>query len=145
MSRQRLRAIRKGLRTLHTLEVMAVQIYRFQATGGSLDLRPHLIAAMQNEMRHVEDFLVKLLEYGFRPAWNRWMYWLVGWFFGYGSRILGREHILKTGIWVEDKAVHHYGELLETVEWDEDTRPIVEKDREDERHHIRLWQSLQNG
>ena len=105
-------------------------------------LRLDLIAAMQNEMGHVEDFLVKLLEYGFKPAWTRWAYWLVGWFFGFGSRILGRRWILKTGVWVEAKAVHHYSELLETIEWDEDTRPIIEKDQQDERHHIQLWESL---
>ena len=142
MSKKRLKAIRNGLRTLHTLEVMAVQIYRFQAVVKDKDLRVNLIAAMQNEMGHVEDFLIKLLEYGFKPAWNRWAYWLVGYSFGFGSRILGRRWILKTGIWVETKAVHHYSELLETIEWDEDTRSILEKDQQDERHHIQLWESL---
>lgn len=142
MDRKRLRMIRKGLRTLHTLEIMAVNIYRYQITSKFPDLTAHLIAAMENEMRHVRDFIVKLLEYGMSPSPIRWAYWIVGFCFGFGSRILGKRMILQTGIWVETKAVHHYQELLDTIEWDEDTRPIVERDQEDERHHIALWESL---
>jgi demethoxyubiquinone hydroxylase (CLK1/Coq7/Cat5 family) len=142
MDPKRLKAIHSGLRTLHTLEIMAVNIYRYQISKKHADLRPHHIAAMQNEMRHVEDFIVKLLEYGMTPSPIRWTYWIVGFCFGFGSRILGRTAILKTGIWVETKAVHHYQELLDTIDWDEDTRPIVAKNQQDERHHIALWESL---
>ncbi|NQT26054.1 demethoxyubiquinone hydroxylase family protein [candidate division KSB1 bacterium] len=142
MNKKQLKEIHNGLRTLHTLEIMAVNIYKYQISNKNVDLKPHLIAAMQNEMRHVEDFIVKLLEYGMKPSPIRWAYWIVGLCFGFGSRILGRQQILKTGIWVEKKAVHHYQELLDTIDWDEDTRPIVAKNQEDERHHIALWQSL---
>lgn len=136
------KAIRKGLRTLHTLEIMAVNIYRYQISGKHPDLSPHLIAAMENEMGHVRDFTVKLMEYGMRPSPIRWTYWIVGWVIGTGSRLMGRTRTLKTGVWVEQKAVNHYQELLDTIDWDADTRPIVEKDQEDERHHIAMWQNL---
>ena len=138
-SPSRLKSIKKGLRTLHTLELMASNIYKFQITKDRTDLNRDLIAAMCNEMCHYQDFQVKLYEYGFKPGKLRWAFWLVGFAFGFGSRILGKKAILKTGIWVESKAVTHYAELLETIEWDEDTRKVIEKDQADEDGHINRW------
>ena len=137
-----LAGIRNGLRTLHTLELMAQTIYKFQLTSERSELNRQLVAAMCNEMGHYQDFQVKLYEYGFRPGALRCAYWLVGFVLGLGSRILGRKAILKTGIWVESKAVHHYAELLETVGWDDDTRKVLEKDQADEDGHVNRWTKL---
>ena len=145
MSRARLRRIRKGLRTLNTLELMAANTYRFQISGNDEELDRYLVAAMLNEMTHYQDFQVKLYEYGFRPNPFRWTFWIVGFVFGFTSRIRGRKAILKRGIWVETKAVEHYGRLLDSVEWDEDTRKVLEKDRADERGHIARWRGLLGG
>ncbi|HUU31357.1 MAG TPA: ferritin-like domain-containing protein, partial [Phycisphaerae bacterium] len=71
-----------------------------------------------------------------------WTFWIVGFVFGFTSRIRGRKAILKRGIWVETKAVEHYGRLLDSVEWDEDTRKVIEKDRADERGHVARWRGL---
>ena len=142
---QQLRAIRKGLQTLHTLELMAQTIYRFQITKEPSDLNCQLVTAMCNEMGHYQDFQVKLYEYGFRPSALRAAYWLVGLVFGFGSRLLGAKAILRTGIWVESKAVHHYAQLLETIDWDDDTRKIIEKDQADEDGHITRWRRLLEG
>jgi len=142
MSPSRLKAIRKGLLTLHTLELMAANIYKFQITKAPSELNRQLIAAMCNEMTHYQDFQVKLLEYGFKPNILRWAFWLVGFIFGFGSRLLGTKATLKTGIWVETKAVHHYGELLSSTDWDENSRKIIEKDQADEYGHINRWKSL---
>jgi ubiquinone biosynthesis monooxygenase Coq7 len=70
------------------------------------------------------------------------MYWIVGVVFGLTSRLRGRGAMLRMGVWVETKAVHHYGELLADVPWDDDTRAIVEKDRSDEESHISRWREL---
>jgi ubiquinone biosynthesis monooxygenase Coq7 len=142
METARLKAIRKGLRTLHTLELMAITIYRFQITSENCELNRQLIAAMCNEMTHYQDFQVKLCEFGFRPNLFRWAFWIVGFTFGFGSRLLGRKALLKTGIWVESKAVHHYAELLDTIDWDQETRKIIEKDQADENGHINRWKML---
>jgi len=141
MDGQGLRQIKKCLRTLHNLELMAKTIYAFQMTRKKDDLNLQLIAAMANEMTHYQDFQIKLYEYGFRPYKFRWVWWFVGLFFGLGSRLLGRRMILKTGIWVEKKAVHHYGELLK-ADWDDETRKVIEKDRHDEEIHIRHWEAF---
>jgi len=138
----RLKAIKKGLLTLHTLELMAITIYRFQITGENCDFNRRLIAAMCNEMTHYQDFQVKLYEFGFKPSVTRLAFWFAGVAFGFGSRLLGRKAILKTGIWVETKAIHHYAELLDTIDWDEDTRKVIEKDQADENGHINRWRTL---
>ena len=142
MSPIRLRGIKKGLLTLHTLELMASAIYRFQITNEESEMNRQLIAAMCNELTHYQDFQVKLYEFGWKPSILRWVYWIVGFKFGFFSRLLGKKAILKTGIWVETKAVHHYDELLTSIEWDEETRKIVEKNQADEVGHINRWKSF---
>lgn len=137
-----LKLIRKGLLTLHTLELMAVNIYRCQISPRSTGLDRALVAAMCNEMTHLQDFQVKLYEYGWRPSPFRWAYWIVGWCFGAFSRLMGPKAILKTGVWVETKAVHHYAELLGTIPWDDETRAIVEKNQADELGHVARWQGM---
>lgn len=142
---ERLKAIKKGLLTLHTLELMAQTIYKFQITKEPSDLNRQLIAAMLNEMTHYQDFQVKLYEYSFKPCPCRAAYWVVGFVFGFGSRLLGKKMMLRTGIWVETKAVHHYAKLLKEIDWDDDTRKIIEKDAADETGHINRWKKLLGG
>ncbi|NLT77429.1 MAG: hypothetical protein GXX98_12980, partial [Planctomycetes bacterium] len=55
---------------------------------------------------------------------------------------LGKKAMFKTGIWVESKAVHHYAELLETIDWDDETRRVIEKDQADEDGHIHRWRAM---
>jgi len=64
----RLKRIEKGLHSLHTLETMAVNIYKFQITKKESELNLQLIGAMSNEMTHLQDFQIKLFEYGFKPS-----------------------------------------------------------------------------
>jgi len=139
MDAARLKAIKKGLLTLHTLELMASNIYKFQITSERTDMNRELIAAMCNEMCHYQDFQVKLYEFGFKPSKIRWVFWMAGFMFGFGSRVLGKKAILKTGVWVESKAVEHYAHLLKSIEWDDETRKVIEKDQADEDGHIGRW------
>lgn len=139
------RAIIKALRVFHNLETMAATIYRFQITGEESELNRQLIAAMCNEMTHHQDFQVKLYEYGARPSLLRVGYWIVGFCFGFFSRLLGKQRILRTAVWVEAKAVHHYEQLLEDVPWDDETRRMIEKNQTDEDGHINRWSRLLEG
>jgi ubiquinone biosynthesis monooxygenase Coq7 len=142
MPADQLRAIKKGLLTLHTLELMAMTIYKFQLTAERSELNRQLIAAMCNEMGHYQDFQIKLYEFGFKPSKIRGAFWFVGFAFGFGSRLLGKKAMLKTGIWVEAKAVTHYAHLLAEIDWDGDTRKVVEKDAADEDGHINRWKAM---
>ncbi len=142
MTSSRLRAIKNGLREFHTLELMAVTIYRFQITNKANELNRQLIAAMCNEMTHYQDYQIRLYEYGINPSPLRLAYWFVGLALGIFSRLGGRKSILKTGIWAENKAVQRYDELLENIDWDDYTRSVIEKDRSDEQSHINRWKSF---
>lgn len=121
---------------------MAANIYKFQITKEPSELNRQIIAAMCNEMTHIQDFQVKLYEYGFKLSIFRIAYWMLGFVLGFGSRILGKKAILKTGVWVESKAVKRYAELLNNVDWDEQTRKIIEKDQADEDGHINRWKNM---
>jgi demethoxyubiquinone hydroxylase (CLK1/Coq7/Cat5 family) len=136
------KTLKKAIQAFHTLETMAANIYKFQLTKEPTELNRQLIAAMCNEMTHMQDFQVKLYEYGLRPSILRPAYWMVGFAFGFISRLLGPKAILKTGIWVETKAVKHYAELLENVDWDDQTRKMIEKDQADEDGHISRWRNM---
>lgn len=142
MDKTRLRKIHEALLAFHNLENMAANIYRFQLCKHHSDeLNKELIAAMLNEMGHIEDFQVKLYEFGFKPSIMMYAYQVVGFVFGIYSRMGGEKGIRKMGVWVESKAVSHYDELLECVEWDEDTRKVIQKDQADEYGHIRRWKN----
>lgn len=134
--------IAKALRTLHSLEGMAVTIYRLQIGGGETELNRELIAAMCNELTHLQDFQTQLYEYGFRPSVFRLFWQGVGILLGLGSRLAGAKRILKTGIWVESKAVGHYSRLLESARWEEASREVLRKNQEDEQGHIQTWRRL---
>ena len=142
MSPARLKGIKKGLLTLHSLELTATNIYRYQIRKEDNEHNRQLISAMCNEMTHYQDYQVKLFEFGWRPSFLRLGYWIVGFVLGLSSRLRGREAVLRTGIWVETRAVRHYAVLLENIEWDEDTRKVVEKNQADEDGHIKRWQAL---
>lgn len=140
MDKDRLNKIHEALLAFHNLENMAANIYRFQICKNNSDeLNKELIAAMLNEMGHIEDFQVKLYEFGLKPSIMMYAWQIVGFIFGIYSRMGGEESIRKMGVWVESKAVAHYDELLETVEWDEDTRKVIQKDQADEYGHIKRW------
>ena len=139
------RALRKALRTLHALEIMAVKIYQCQITKDASPLNTALANAMSNELTHMQDFQTRLYEYGFTPDKLRGRFWLVGYAFGLSSRMLGTTRMLKTGIWVESKAVEHYGKLLAGADWDDETRAMIEKDQADEYGHIARWEGFLKG
>jgi demethoxyubiquinone hydroxylase (CLK1/Coq7/Cat5 family) len=140
LSRREKAEVCKRLRVLHMLEIMAVNIYKCQITDKGCALDTALTAAMCNEMTHMQDFQTKLYEYGQTPSKLRFRFWLAGYVFGLGSRMLGRERVLRTGVWAENKAVEHYGRLLSELEWEEGTRVVIERDLADEKGHVERWQ-----
>lgn len=141
-SAERLRSIERTLKKLHMLETMAVSIYKYEINSKRTTLDIYLTAAMANEMTHLQDFQIKLYEYGFRPSKMRLGYWIVGCFLGFGSRLLGPRRVLKTDVWSEQKAVVEYTRFLLDVEWDEETRPMVAKNLADEEGHAGRWSHL---
>jgi ubiquinone biosynthesis monooxygenase Coq7 len=139
---ERRKEILKALRFLHAREIMAANVYKCQIKSKACKLNTWLTAGMASEMTHVSDFQTKLYEFGAKPSKSRFVFWFAGYVFGFGSRILGEERMLRTGVWVEEEAVKHYQEVLDRVDWDDETRAFVEKDQQDEYAHIERWKTL---
>jgi ubiquinone biosynthesis monooxygenase Coq7 len=133
--------IQKELRRLHAFEVMAVNIYRMQISSKMGELDCLLIKAMGNEMTHVQDYQIKLYEYDSKPSPIRWIAGLAGIFIGLVSSLGGGKAILKSGIWLEERAVEHYEKVIKNVPWDKDTLAVIENNLSDEYHHINTWQN----
>jgi len=142
LARHRVRAIQKALRRLHTLETMAVGVYRLQIRAAMSQHNRQLIAAMCNAMSHLQDYLVLLYEYGARPAKRRIGWGIFGSLLGYGSRLLGSSAVLRTGIWIEKRAIYRYEQLLAGVDWESDTRAMLEKNIADQYAHLHRWKDL---
>lgn len=137
-----LKQIRAGLNKLHTFEIMAVNVYKFQITSQQDEFNQMIIQAMANEMTHVQDFQIKLYEYGGKPNPLRWAFWIVGMVMGLGSRLFGRKTILKAGIWTEQKAVADYRKIIDSVQWETETLAVIKNNLENEYHHIETLQTL---
>ncbi|MBN1893827.1 demethoxyubiquinone hydroxylase family protein [bacterium] len=133
------KTLRRALRTLHRLEIMAVNIYKHQIPCRDENLNRRLISAMANEMSHVQDFQILLYEFRFKPSLLRSAFWIIGLFLGMGSRLAGREAVLKTGVWTESKAIRHYTELIGSIRWDPKSLEVLRRDLRDEEAHLSLW------
>ncbi len=142
LSKLQLRKLRKALQALHSLELMATNIYKFQISPDSTALNVSLISAMANEMTHFQDFQIALYSLGFKPSVLRFFWQFVGIFFGFASRLLGKRAVLKVGIWTETRATSHYSQLLKDLDWPQGLRNTVEKNAADEQGHIEHWQAV---
>jgi demethoxyubiquinone hydroxylase (CLK1/Coq7/Cat5 family) len=141
-SEEKLNKTKKTLRKLHTLELMAQTIYRFQITNEKTELNRQLIAAMCNEITHYQDFTVLLYEFGLTPSPFRWAFWLAGLAMGLYSRLKGPQAILKLDKWVEQLAADDYERILDRSEIDEYFKGILEKNQTDEFGHIDRWTAM---
>jgi len=101
-----------------------------------------VIQGMANEMSHVQDFQIKLYEYGAKPNPLRWVFWFGGMMIGFISRLLGQKTMLKAGIWTESKAVADYQKIIESAQWDTETLEIITRNLNDEKHHIETLRNL---
>jgi demethoxyubiquinone hydroxylase (CLK1/Coq7/Cat5 family) len=142
LSRRRVREIRRALRRLHSLETMVASIYTSQIRTDVCEHNRALIAAMCSAMSHLQDYQVRLYEFGGRPAKYRWVWWLLGLTVGLGSRVLGRTIVLKTDMWMEKRSLRRYETLLWTVEWDGETRRMIQGNIADQHAHIGRWRNL---
>jgi len=137
------RDVLRALRALVNVESMAVQIYRAQTWrfGGRPAIAEKLTHAIAVEREHRENLEARLKELGGRPPLLKLPYAIAGWLMmGFTPALFGKMALLKVDIWVEQKAVKDYTAFLEKTPFDEQTRALVEKNREDEKEHIQYWQ-----
>ncbi len=61
LGKEKRKALKRGLQTLHSLEIMAVNIYKCQITKDVTPLNTALAMSMSNEMTHMQDFQTRLV------------------------------------------------------------------------------------
>jgi len=128
---------------LVNVESLAVQTYRAQTwrVRGQPAIAEKLNDAMAVEREHRDNLEARVRELGGAAPSLRHAYSLIGWLvIGFIPALLGKLALLRVDIWTEEKAVKDYTAFLEKTPFDEETRALVEKNREDEREHIRYWQ-----
>jgi bacterioferritin len=133
----------KALRALVNVESMAVQIYRAQTWRfrGKPAITEKLARAIDVEREHRENLEARLKDLGGTTPMLRYAYALMGWaVMGFIPALLGKMVLLRADIWVEEKAIRDYTAFLEKTPFDDQTRALVEKNREDEEEHVRYWQ-----
>lgn len=133
----------RALGALVNLEIMAVRIYRGQRwrLGRSEVTAEALEKAIAVEERHVSDFASRRQELGGSPSsFLSPFYGLAGWLIGFVPSLLGQRAALKIGIWVEERAVKDYQQFLDRVPFDDESRALLQRNQEDEREHIRMWE-----
>jgi len=132
----------RAFRAMVNLEVMAVRIYRGQRwrLGRSEITAEALAKAIAIEERHVRDLVARRQELGGSASMLSPFYALAGWLIGFMPSLLGQRAALKAGIWVEERAVKDYQQLLDRVPFDDESRALVQQNQQDEWEHIKWWE-----
>ncbi len=131
-----------ALRKMHNLERFATQIYRAQMTAFSeKEISDKLKIAGDNEQEHTDNLKARIESLGGEPSWQGFLFQMAGKILGLFTRIIGKMFILKTDIWTERKAVEHYGAFLQRLNFDEESKALIQKNLEDEKVHIKTWEN----
>jgi bacterioferritin len=131
----------RTLRKLHNVERFAVEIYRTQIRAFTeKGIADRLKAAMATEQEHVTDLRARIGELGGSCSWLGFLFQIAGKLLGFTTTLLGKMFLLNTDIWVERRAVKDYGDFLQKVDFDEKSRGLIQKNLEDEKAHIKMWE-----
>lgn len=118
-------------------EYGAKRIYEGQlAVLGESDDGPVLRGMLDQELEHLAQFDAILNERKVRPTALQPVWNVAGYALGVGTALLGREAAMACTVAVEEVIDEHYAEQAQQLGDDEaDLRSVIEKFREDERHH----------
>ncbi len=134
-------AVMVALRKMHNLERFATEIYRTQITAfPEKEISDRLKIARDNEQEHTDNLKAQIEALGGKPSWQGFFFQMAGNILGCFTRMMGKMFILKTDIWVENKAVKDYGAFLQKLNFDEESKALVQKNLEDEKVHIKRWE-----
>jgi len=131
-----------ALRFMLNREVMAVEIYRRQIWrfGGRKEIAEKLQRAMENEQEHVINLKARLAALGGGPSRLSFIFYLSGALvMGFGPALLGKRITLKCDIWFERLAVKHYNRFLAQTAFTDETKALLERNKQDEEKHIKTW------
>lgn len=130
-----------SLNTMYNIERAATAIYKAQTGAFSKNAAVYqtLKEATANEQEHADGLKARVAELKGRGSFMGWFFALGGMMIGIATRIMGKKRIMKTNIWVEQKAVKDYGAFLEKVNFDETSAALIKKNIGDEQRHVENW------
>ena len=135
-----------GLKYFCALEHMAVEIYlsqlwRFRGT----EVEKIIQDSADNEATHRDKLIRRLKDKGSQPPLLRYLFILMGkTIFGAFPALMGKWAIYTANILFERMAVWEYGEFLDRIKLDEESRALLRELREDEVRHVATYKALRN-
>jgi bacterioferritin len=131
----------RALNAVVKVEAMAVQIYRAQMwrLRGRQEIAERLIDATATERRHFDDLVSRVRALGGTPSRLSPLFAVAGWIIGFLPTLIGKVPTLKVNILVEERAVRDYQGFLNSVDFDDESRELMERNMADEKEHIRAW------
>jgi len=130
-----------SLNTMYNIERAATAIYKAQAGSfcGNAAVYETFKAATANEQEHADGLKARVAELKGKGSFIGWFFALGGMMIGFVTRIMGKQRVMKTNIWVETKAVKDYGAFLQKVNFDEKSAALIKKNIGDEQRHVDNW------
>jgi len=131
----------RALNAVVKVEAMAIQIYRAQMWRfrGKQEIAQKLVDATANERKHFADLASRVRDIGGTPSRLSPLFAVAGWIIGFLPAVVGKVPALKVDILVEERAVKDYQGFLNRVDFDDESREIMERNMADEKEHIRTW------
>ena len=130
-----------SLNTMYNIERAATAIYKTQAGAFKANAAVYetFKAATANEQEHADGLKARVAELKGKGSFIGWFFALGGLMIGLMTRIMGKKRVMKTNIWVENKAVKDYGAFLKKVNFDEKSAALIKKNIGDEQRHVDNW------
>ena len=131
----------RALNAVVKVEAMAIQIYRAQMWRfrGKQEIAQKLVHATDNERKHFDDLVSRVRDLGGTPSRLSPLFAVAGWIIGFLPTLVGKVPTLKLNILVEERAVRDYQGFLNSVNFDDESRELMERNMADEKEHIRAW------
>jgi bacterioferritin len=131
----------RALNAVVKVEAMAIQIYRAQMWRfrGKQEIAQKLVHATDNERKHFDDLVSRVRDLGGTPSRLSPLFAVAGWIMGFLPAVVGKVPALRVDILVEERAVKDYQGFLNRVDFDDESRELMERNMADEKEHIRTW------
>lgn len=130
-----------SLSFMQRMERLATQVYRTQVrTFREHEIGDRFRAAAVNEQEHADTLRQRIEQLNGTPSKTGIFFQMAGTVLGFTIILLGKVRLLKTDIWIEQRAVKDYGNFLQKVDFDETSVALINKIVGDEKRHIETWE-----